>query len=83
MCVLPGSKLSKADMAGVSPLHTSQRSNSMWSRPKTVESRMGMLILLIFMSFAAGGAFVLFRKHGAQFAKQKGPAPVPAYYGRL
>ena len=53
------------------------------SRPKIVESRMGMLILLILLSLAAGGAFILFKRYGAQFAKNKGPAPVPAYYGRL
>jgi len=32
------SKLSKADMAGVSPLHTLQHANSMWSQPKSVSA---------------------------------------------
>jgi len=36
--VTPGSKLSKADMAGVSPLHTLQHANSMWSQPKSVSA---------------------------------------------
>ena len=39
----------------------------------------------LFISLAVGGAFVLFKRHGAKFAKGKTPAPspVPSYYGRL
>uniref|UniRef100_A0A7S4NQD3 Uncharacterized protein n=1 Tax=Guillardia theta TaxID=55529 RepID=A0A7S4NQD3_GUITH len=56
---------------------------SEWSTPKYVENRMGILILLLFLSCSAAGAFILFRRNARKLAKGKRPPPVPSYFGRL
>ena len=67
------------DMSGVSPLHDQHAGISKWSNPASVDDRMGILTLSLFMSASAGGAFLLFKR--SQVGRQ--PAPPPAYYGRL
>mmetsp|Transcript_34389 Transcript_34389/g.77513 ORF Transcript_34389/g.77513 Transcript_34389/m.77513 type:complete len:372 (-) Transcript_34389:33-1148(-) len=69
--------------AGVSPMHNRHSSISEWSTPKYVETRMGFLILLLFLSCSAAGAYILFRRNVRKRGKFKRPSPVPSYFGRL